>query len=242
MRFKDFLNEKKKVVEPAWSDDYTSGYARLKDMQNHLREKHMRQQLFVPKRRDPKLELKRKQDRDWREVKKQFPDEIKEESIPVLTSYRESPPGDSKPAHAFWTSSAIALKDGTYTSDWNKLVHNTFPEWQNDYGYLFEVDTSAIVLPSRDLDQFYEWAEFAHKFTKEVPDWAKSEWSASRMRSNYPWDILARHFDGVHHGGYGGGGYDEFTYGWDVESTAWFNTKVLKYKGAVKLSVYDDED
>jgi hypothetical protein len=240
MRFKDFLYEKKKVVEPSWADDYSSGYARLKDIQRACTEKNMATQLFVPKRRDPKRELERKRDRDWRDIKKQFPDEIKEESIPILTSFKESPwAGDSKPSGAFWTSSAIKSGDG-YTSDWYRFVQKTFPEWQTDYGYLFEVDSSALVLGASHLDQFYEWAEFAHKFTKEVPDWAKNYWGTDQMRTNYPWDTMARHFDGVRHTySYGS---DSFTYGWDVESTAWFNTKVLKYKGAVKLTHSFDED
>jgi hypothetical protein len=242
MRFKDFLYEKKKVVEPAWADDYESGYARLKDLQKYCAEKNMGPQLFVPKFRDPKLMKKRMDDVRWREVKREIPDEVKESaSIPILTTYKEQPPGDNKPSNAFWTSTAIPLKDGRYTSDWYKFVHRVFPEWQTDYGYLFEVDHSALVMKSGDLDQFYEWVEFAGKITKEVPDWAKREWSATRMRTNYPWDVLARHFDGVRHHGYSHG-YDDFTYGWDVESTAWFNTKYLKYKGAVKLSTYEDDE
>ena len=241
MRFKDFLNEKKKVVEPSWAEDYTSGLSRLRDIQQHMTKKNMNLQLFVPKRRDPKLALQRKQDYDWRQIKREIPDEpIKEESIPILTGYHEAPPGDNKPSGAFWTSSAIKRGKG-YTSDWYQYVQDQFPEWQTDYGFLFEVKPSALVLQSDFLDRFYEWAEFTNKFTKEVADWAKSYDSKSRMRSNYPWDILGHHFDGVHH--YGGRGYgDEFTYGWDVESTAWLNTKDLVYKGAVKLAHRYEED
>jgi hypothetical protein len=239
MRFIDFLSEKKKVVEPSWAEDYASGYARLKTIQQHDCEKNMYLQLFVPKHRDPKLMKRRQDDARWREVKREIPDEIREDSVPILTGFMEQPPGSNKPDNAFWTSTAIALKFGRYTSDWYKFVQRVFPEWQTDYGFLFEVDHAAMVLDSSYLEQFYEWVEFTNKFTKEVPNWA-DKYGSGRMRSNYPWDVMAHHFDGVRH--HGRSYADDFTYGWDVESTAWFNTKYLKYKGAVKLSTYEDDD
>lgn len=244
MRFKDFLNEKKKVVEPSWIDDYTSGYAALRDMQNNMTKNasNYNLQLFVPKHRDPKKMDQLKRDRDWWQIKKEIPDEpIKEDTTPVLTGYKESPPGDNKPAGAFWTSSAIKKGD-KYTSDWYQFVQDVFPDWQTDYGFLFEVKPTALVFDSHHLEHFYEWVEFADKFTKPMPDYAKSYGRDIAMRSHFPWDVMGRYFDGVFH--YGGRGYgDEFTYGWDVESTAWFNTRDLVYKGAVKLAHrYEDDD
>lgn len=248
--FKQFLYEapRKPKEVPFHDADYSSGYSQLRDMQNHLsmNADRFRLQLFVPKRRDPVKAEKFKRNTDWREIKKQFPDEVvKEETIPILTSFKESPvDGDNKPSSAFWTSSAKRLSDGTYTSDWAKHVAHIFPEWQTDYGYLFEVKQTALVIDSGHLNQFYDWAESYGKTTKEVSDYAKSSDRDTQMRSNFPWQALAKHFDGVHHDGYSGGyGSMRFTYGWDVESTAWFNTSMLTYKGAVRVSHYDiDED
>lgn len=250
--FKDFLYEaprKPKVPpESPWSEDYESGLSALRDMQEHLtkRTDRMSLQLFVPKRRDPKIIDARKRDLWWRETGREVEaemkaKELKEETIPILTSFAESPvQGDNKPSGAFWTSSAIKRKGG-YTSEWYEFVKNTFPEWQTDYGFLFEVQPQALILESEFLDRFYDWSERTGRNTKEVSDWAKNHYGDTRMRSNYPWDTLAKHFDGVWHGGYR---HNEFTYGWDVESTAWFNTKMLKYKGAVRLldGSYEDDD
>lgn len=237
MRFKQFL-EAKKTPEPNWADDYQSGLSMLRDMQSSLTQVKFREQLFVPKRRDPAKLEKIKRDRAWAQIKKEFPDEVKEETIPILTTFKEQPPGNNKPDSAFWTSSAIKKSNGTYTSDWYKFVQRTFPEWQTDYGYLFEVDASALVLESDYLDRFYQWTEFTDKFTKKMdtPQYSGySNFSANlRMSVNYPWDTLARHFDGVHHS-FNSWDSEAFTRGWDVESTAWFNTKFLKYKGAVPL-------
>jgi hypothetical protein len=239
--FKQFLDEapRKPKEVPFHDADYSSGYSQLRDMQNSLsmNVSHFRLQLFVPKRRDPAKIEKYKRDHAWREIKKQFPDEIvKEESIPVLTSFKESPvDGDNKPSGAFWTSSAIKKPDGSYSSDWVQHVSRVLPEWQTDYGYLFEIKPQALILDSGHLDQFYHWAESHGKMTKELSDYAKNSDSETRMRSNFPWSALAKHFDGVHHDGYGSHYGRDFTYGWDVESTAWFNTSWLTYKGAVRI-------
>jgi hypothetical protein len=244
--FKEFLSEAKKQKEPDWPDaDYNSGYSRLRDMQAHLTDKpsKFRLQLFVPKHRDPELMAKYKRDREWNQLKREFPDEIKEASIPILTSYREAPPGDNKPAGAFWTSSAITKPNGEYTSKWYEYVKTTFRDWQTDYGYLFEIDHSASVYDSSHLEQFYDWAESLGRLSSELlSDYAAKNRDFA-VRSQFPWDVMARHFDGVHHT-YGYGGSSDLTYGWDVESTAWFNTGVLKYKGAVKLwhGNEDEED
>lgn len=247
--FKDFLYEaprKPKVPpEPSWVDDHEAGLGALRDMQQYNTKKpdRFRLQLFVPKRRDPKILDQRKHDMWWRETGREVEAELKakdlkEETTPILTSFTESPvQGDNKPSRAFWTSSAIKRKGG-YTSEWYELVKNRFPEWQTDYGFLFEVKSQALVFESEYLDHFYDWSERTGRNTKEVSDWAKNYYGDTRMRTNYPWDTLAKHFDGVTHP------YDrrsdEFTYGWDVESTAWFNTKMLTYKGAVKLDNYGD--
>jgi hypothetical protein len=132
--FKNFLNEATKVVEPSWVDDYALGYAHLRDIQRCLSEKNIMQQLFVPKHRDPKLMKKRADGTLWRDIKLEIPDELKEASIPVSTSFRETPPGDSKPAHAFWTSTAIKLKDGTYTCDTTNLTEQDKTNFKRAYG------------------------------------------------------------------------------------------------------------
>jgi hypothetical protein len=250
--FKQFILEaKRKPKEPDWPDaDHSSGYATLRDMQNHLSEKHHDLQLFVPKHRDPKLELQRKRDRrDW-EVRKEIEAEeskkLKEDRTdhpPILSAFRESPvKGNNKPSGAFWTSSARKKSNGEYTSEWYEHVKVNFREWQTDYGYLFAVKPGAMVLNTGYLEQYYDWAE-THGRAEENKEYFKSYGRSTAMRGNFPWKELAKHFDGVHHSGYSRHDSDDFTYGWDVESTAWLNTSVLEYKGAVRLwHGFDDED
>lgn len=244
--FKQWLLQeaKKKVKEPDWPDaDYSSGYSQLRDMQKSLTKDNLGLQLFVPKRRDPKKMEELKRNRRWWDAVKDVENEekakLKEEVAPILTGFTESPPGDNKPNGSFWTSTAIKRGVG-YTSRWYEYVQNTFPSWQTDYGYLFEVKSNAMVFESDYLDQFYEWAESYGKLTKQNSEYFKNSRGSDRMRGNYPWDTMARYFDGVHHSGYSMG--DEFTYGWDVESTAWFNTNVLTYKGAVRLHHIHEEE
>lgn len=246
--FKEFLFEaKKKPKEPDWPDaDYKSGYSKLRDMQNYLSEKDHQLQLFVPKHRDPRVAIEREREKRYRDSKNEHPDVVeegREERPPVLTGFRESPvKGDNKPSGAFWTSSAHK-KGNEYTSRWYEFVKTNFSEWQTDYGYLFAVKPSAMVIDSHQLEQYYEWAE-SHERTEANHEYYLKyhRYDSGRMRGNFPWKELAKHFDGVHHHGWSSRDSDDFTYGWDVESTAWFNTSVLEYRGAVRLWHGMDED
>lgn len=245
--FKEFINEApRKPKEPNWAEDSDSGYGDLKSMQQYLNTDRIRLQLFVPKKRSKHTEEDNIRTNRMSRALKDIEDEakLKEESIPVLTSYTESPvDGDNKPSNAFWTSTAREEKNGSYSSDWYELVKRRYPQWQTDYGFLFEVKSDALVIDTDSLEQYYFWANKTGKFSKETPDWVKPYGTSTQMRSNFPWKSLSRHFDAVHHNGYGGGGYgDEFTEGWDVESTAWFNTNKLIYKGAVKLWHRDEDE
>lgn len=237
INFKEFLNEKaKKVKEPDWPDaDYSSGFSKLRDMQNHLRKKHVGLQLFVPKRRDPAIVRAWETQARLRQVRRDM-EAVKEEAPPILTSYTEAPPGSNKPSEGFWTSTARPEANGTYTSDWYEYVKTNHKTWQTEYGYLFEVSSSAMVFDISYADQYYEWAMDKNRMSIPKSDWMH-DYSPDDMRFRFPWDQLAKHFDGAWFNGYSSsyGGSSDFTYGWDVESTVWFNTKVLKYKGAVRL-------
>jgi hypothetical protein len=239
----------KAIKEPDWPDaDAASGYGKLRDIQSRFNHDMGRNklQLFVPKRRDPAVQLDRERDRRLWAADKDIRDGVKEAIAvppsPVLTGFSESPPGDNKPQHGFWTSSALSRKNGEYTSDWFELVKKRFPEWQTDYGYLFEVQSNALVFDLEYADMYFEWA-LSHDRVK-TPHRDYNGWEGSRddMRSRFPWDSLGHHFDGAYCNGHGHYDSDHFTQGWDVESTAWFNPSVLKYKGAVKLFAYGEDD
>ena len=241
MRFKDFIGEAKKKEDDWHKQDRE--YSRVSDMKAYLTQKisdRMRTQLFVPKRRDPdvlRAALARRRVWDaYSDLKKAG--EINEEAPPVLTSFRESPPGSNKPDVGFWTSSAIVTDDG-YTSDWYKLVLRQFKTWQTDYGYLFKVVGEPRLFDLSHADQFYEWALDHNRISRPPTEYIKA-YTRDHMRYAFPWDELSKHFDGVYHSGWSHGS-DELSYGWDVESTVWFDTSFLKYAGAVKLNQYENE-
>jgi hypothetical protein len=241
MRFKTFLEAPRKPKVPPetpWPEE-DKVYAELRRIQSTFTDNrvHKELQLFVPKRRDPNVQIERDRERRYAQAKKEVNDlyTIKEEMAPILTAFHDSPPGDNKPHHAFWTSSAFKRPDGTWSSDWYQFVKERYPHWQTDYGFLFEIKPTAIIYDSEYLDRYYEWAEDAAQLTKKNSEWAASQYGTWKMRGNFPWDSMAKHFDSVHHSGWQSRDSDKFTDGWDVESTAWFKTDSLIYKGAVKL-------
>ncbi len=249
MKLSQLITEapRKKVVEPSWADDKESGYAELRDIQKSLSWRPFRgdfqPQLFVPKKRHPDDVRANEVRARLRQVAKELEAEkakLKEEAPPILTAFNEAPPGYNKPQEGFWTSSAIN-NGGTWTSDWFNFVKINFPRWQTDYGYLFQVNNNARVFDLSYADRYFEWAFKTGQV--KVPDdeyYIRHGWpTEAAMRIKFPWDLLARHFDGAHHSGYNS---DDFTQGWDVESTVWFNTGVLKYRGAVKLTQSEDEE
>lgn len=240
MKFKDFMYEAKKKPEDNWHQQDRE-YSRISDMKAYLVQnvnERMRYQLFVPKRRDPE-EMRRAETRRrvWSAYKDIENSTVKEEAPPVLTSYKESPPGNNKPDSGFWTSSAIQTDYG-YTSDWYKYVLDTFKTWQTDYGYLFKVVGQPRLFDVSHAEQFYEWA-LDHGRIKRAPTEYFKAYTREHMRYAFPWDELSKHFDGVHYDGWSRGSSD-ITYGWDVESTVWFDTSFLKYVGAVKLTEYNE--
>lgn len=242
MKLKDLFEAPRKPKEVPWPEEHSS-FSSLRDIQSRFSSNRVPNslQLFVPKHRDPAIEIDRKRDARVRHAGREL-ETVKEETVPILTAFHDSPPGNNKPNHAFWTSTAVKRNDGTYTSDWYEFVKDRFPKWQTDYGFLFEVKSTALVMESDYLDYYYEWAEKEGQMTRAVSDWAKEHGSPEfKMRSNFPWDTMSRHFDGVHHvSSYYG--RNEFTDGWDVESTAWLKTDKLIYKGAVKLFHGDEDD
>lgn len=166
-----------------------------------------------------------------------------EEARPVLTGMQaNTPPGYNKPANCFWTSSLRRVHD-SYTSEWIDWVCGNMPEWHGPIGYVYEISPSARILSldsDHDAKQIYD---LYHRLGASVDrqNMYRDEWD---MRKDFPWDWIRKHWDGVNHRPGLGDRYG-FTYGWDCESTAWFNTDVLKPRGTVPIrgcAGYDDED
>lgn len=143
------------------------------------------------------------------------------------------PPGGNKPVAQLWTSTAIKQKDGTWTSDWGQWIARNHRDWLAPKGYLYKVKPGALVLELNDYD--------AERLQQAFADLGRSEPMKDRYTTaHFPWQEINKHFDAVRvvHPG------RDFTYGWDVESTAWFDTSHLTLVGEVPISQYgvDDED
>lgn len=230
--FKSFLEEdtKKKLKPDTWHTDDRM-YSRLRDMQVHLTRDLSERQLFVPKHRDPTVmrgaETRRRVYSALRDIQS-----VTENAPPILTGRSESPPGHNKPDIGFWTSSLTEMSNG-YSSEWYEYIKETFPTWQTDYGYTFDIVNAPRIFDTSYADSFYEWAMDHELMNTEETSWAKP-YSAEHMRSYFPWNLVSRYFEAAYCSGHSGP--RGFTYGWDVESTVWFDTKYLKYTGAVQLS------
>lgn len=179
----------------------------------------------------------------WEEPRKELSptgqDDVRE-AAPILSPGKStSPPGDNKPRDAFWTSTARRFDTGAYSSDWSRWIAYRYPSWLNNTGYLYKVKPGALVL-ELNHDQTVERVFNAFNSlgrTQEPPEYYKRDREGT-IRSTFPWDQIVRHFDGVWHGGYGDRG---FMYGWDVESTAWFDKSFLQLVGEVPVVGYEDD-
>jgi hypothetical protein len=105
-------------------------------------------------------------------------------------------------------------------------------------GYLYKVKPGALILElnsDHDAERIYQ--AFESLGTAQPIDYSSSY---GRLTKAFPWDQVVKHFDGVRHGGYNS--RDDFIYGWDCESTAWFNTSFLTLVAEVPISRYREDE
>jgi hypothetical protein len=104
----------------------------------------------------------------------------------------------------------------------------------NETGYLYKVSHNVTVLEMDNDQHAEEIYDIFNRLGRGATKFYDREESYRSMTSDFPWDQVAMHFDCVHHYDYGRG--NEFTYGWDVESSAFFNPAVLTLVGKVKIN------
>jgi hypothetical protein len=227
-------------------DHIKSGaYDRLQDLQKSLASRwpHGRPQLFMPRpHTDAKFNYPYFDDEGNSSDQR-----VVNEGQPILPSApSHSPPGSNKPGWAFWTSSVSKVyeKNGRkyYSSDWIDLVCDGYHNWYNPFAYAYKISPSARILKLDDTHDAQDIYELYHKLGANVVSpnkWANDP--VDIMRKDFPWDEIRKHWDGVTHRGRAGD-YSNFAYGWDVCSTAWFNTEVLEYLGKVRTRELDHDD
>jgi hypothetical protein len=129
----------------------------------------------------------------------------------------------NKPADAFWTST-FTEHEGAPASDWDQWMRSESPKWHPGHAVVLEVSPDARVKhirteeEARDFVRQYRMSDRGLRSWSTPMDWAQ-------IMDEY--DALHVEADAIT--------YDSGFYGWDAESTAWFNTDHLTEIGTVKM-------
>lgn len=144
--------------------------------------------------------------------------------------------GINKPGgHVFWTST---LKDKQ--SAWLEWCSYEMPEWIGNQAAI--IRPGGKVFHIKDMTSYeYLYSEFP---LKEDP--YGSHTFMGRNQRNLDWPAVAKEWDGIHMTEDAVWSTRDFTYGWDMESTAWLNPTVLTIERIVDVerqcSICDEED
>ena len=130
-----------------------------------------------------------------------------------------------KPKAALWTSTASGSNNG-YTSAWVRWAKSEMPQWLGHSGFLYDVSPSARILT---INSDQDAMRVANKYGMNTTD-------IMDLFMYMPWKKIAKDYDAIHHVP-SNRGADLFMHSWDVESTAWFNTKMLLNKRKVPILV-----
>jgi len=138
---------------------------------------------------------------------------------------------DFKPNAERWTSTAIK-RGNTYTSQWVEWCWREgrmTQQWIAPRGTLYRILPGAKILHIGSDDMALKIAKIlGHTFPSQY------------ARLHYPWELLKEHFDAVHYPARLKNTYNSRSNNilmslWDVESTAWYNTRYLQEVGQVSV-------
>ena len=125
----------------------------------------------------------------------------------------------NKPQGVFWTSS---YKQKFKGSAWTDFKKKKFPNWHTGMGAVFELKGSPKILKIRNHNDYM-------KVQKKFP--MRVECPSGELYLN--WRKVSKVYDGVQ---LAGSTMSIPMLGqWDVESTAWFNMRKLKFVGTTKV-------
>ena len=130
----------------------------------------------------------------------------------------------NKPNGAFWTSSYKAKFKG---SDWTDYKKKEFPHWHTGMGAVFELKGSPKIAKVTNQKQY-------DKLREKYPiDYTANECRYGDRYIN--WYKIAKDYDGFQLAVSSSQLKLFGAHQWDVESTAWFNMKKLKFIGTTKV-------
>lgn len=166
----------------------------------------------------------------------------------VAASGKSADSRHNKPAGAFWTSTFGLDDDGQPASDWDQWMRNNMHESHLSSGVVLRVLPTANVkhLTTKEeaeafLDEYGvpgTVSQVMGEKPRREPDWSGGGpwWGLFQMVPDWPW--VYREFDALHLEG-GALRHPAF-YGWDAESTAWFNTDHLEEVEQVQMPKAED--
>lgn len=251
-RLSAFAKQPSQAVAVYNSEREAEAYDELQDLYRlSLNHKPAEMQVFMP--RYPDLS---KADKEWlntvTQSDKDLPiqsherRDIYEAGQPIILK-GNSPPGNNKPRRAFWTSNLTKsyTRGGRdyWTSDWVEFVINDrMDKWWAPLGYVYSINPGARLLPfheNTDALQIYNiYAKLeGRKTVNSYRNWDYNQGDdsvAHLFDTSFPWDRISQNWDGVYHNAYIYDG-NQFMYGWDVNSCAWFNPNVLTFRGRVLI-------
>ena len=147
------------------------------------------------------------------------PNRIPTGQLKIYSSYDLGGRCFNKPIGAFWTSS---YKQKLKGSEWTDFKKKKFPDWHSSMGAVFEVQSGVKILKIRNHKDYM-------KIQKKFP--MRVECPSGELYLN--WRKVSKVYDGVQ---LAGSTMSIPMLGqWDVESTAWFNMKKLKFVGTTEV-------
>ena len=130
----------------------------------------------------------------------------------------------NKPNGAFWTSS---YKQKFKGSDWTDFKKTEFPHWHTNMGAVFQLTGSPKIARVTNQKQY-------DKLRAKYPiDYTANECRYGDRYIN--WHAIAKDYDGFQLAVSSSQLKLFGAHQWDVESTAWFNMRKLKFVGTTKV-------
>ena len=128
----------------------------------------------------------------------------------------------NKPYGCFWRSS---YKEKYKGSEWTDYKKKKFPDWHSSMGAVFEIKGSPKILKIKSHNDYM-------KIQKKFPlDASKRDCPSGELYLD--WRKVSKKYDGFQLAG--STDYIPMLGQWDVESTAWFNMRKLKFVGTTKV-------
>ena len=134
----------------------------------------------------------------------------------------------NKPYGSFWTSSYKEKYKGSEWTDWKKKKH---PTWVSGMGAVFEVQSGVKILKIKSHN---DYLKIQKKYPIKLGKFGyEDDFNCPSGDLYVDWPSIAKRYDGLQLAG--SSMMIPMLGQWDVESTAWFSMRKLKFVGTAKV-------